>query len=46
MTLEEITPPYPQPWVLIALAALDEHLDPVDGTVMAQAAAHDRMLAV
>lgn len=46
MTLEEITQQYPHQWVLIEFSTLDENLDPVDGTVIAQAESHDRMLAI
>src|SRR6266498_5105180 len=46
MTLEEIKQQYPTQWVLIACPALDEHLDPIDGTVMACSESHDRILGV
>ena len=46
MTLAEITQQYPNQWVLIEFSALDENLDPVDGTVIVQAASHDSILAV
>jgi len=45
MTLEEIKQQYPNQWVLIACPALDENLDPIDGTVIACAESHDGILA-
>jgi len=45
MTLEEINQQYPNQWVLIEFPALDENLDPVDGTVIAHSASHDGVLA-
>jgi len=46
MTLEEIKQHYPNQWVLIECPALDENLDPVNGTVIAHSASHDGILAV
>jgi len=44
MTLEEIKQQYPNQWVLIECSALDENLDPVNGTVIAHAESHDGIL--
>jgi hypothetical protein len=44
MTLEEIKQQYPNQWVLIECPALDENLDPVNGTVIAHSESHDGIL--